>query len=211
MFSRKPEADMSNFDQQKPITKTTSKAIGGQPIPVTPALMPIGAPIPMPAPSPSSYAPTAFRGPDRMAPSIIGEDLTVTGNVLSRGEVQVDGQIQGDVHCSSLIVGEKAQITGGIVAEDVVVRGRVMGSVRGNRVTLQASSHVEGDVFHKSLAIEQGAFFEGKSRRAEDPIATAAQFERMNPVVEQVSHASGLDRDDHSDSHHSDSHGRRIE
>jgi cytoskeletal protein CcmA (bactofilin family) len=115
-----------------------------------------------------------------MAPSIIGEDLTVTGNVLSRGEVQVDGQIQGDVHCSSLIVGEKAQITGGIVAEDVVVRGRVMGSVRGNRVTLQASSHVEGDVFHKSLAIEQGAFFEGKSRRSEDPIATAPRLEGMS-------------------------------
>ena len=112
-------------------------------------------------------------------PPIIGEDLTVTGNVLSRGEVQVDGQIQGDVHCSSLIVGEKAQITGGIVAEDVVVRGRVMGSVRGNRVTLQASSHVEGDVFHKSLAIEQGAFFEGKSRRSEDPIATAPRLEGM--------------------------------
>jgi cytoskeletal protein CcmA (bactofilin family) len=182
MFSKKPETDMSNFDQQRPITKTTSKAIGGQPAPVTPTLMPMGAPGSMLAPSQAQFAPKppAFRGPDRMAPSIIGEDLTVTGNVLSRGEVQVDGQIQGDVHCSSLIVGEKAQITGGIVAEDVVVRGRVMGSVRGNRVTLQASSHVEGDVFHKSLAIEQGAFFEGKSRRSEDPIATAPRLEGMS-------------------------------
>jgi cytoskeletal protein CcmA (bactofilin family) len=182
MFSKKPETDMSNFDQQRPITKTTSKAIGGQPAPVTPTLMPMGTPAPAPAPSQAQFAPKppAFRGPDRMAPSIIGEDLTVTGNVLSRGEVQVDGQIQGDVHCSSLIVGEKAQITGGIVAEDVVVRGRVMGSVRGNRVTLQASSHVEGDVFHKSLAIEQGAFFEGKSRRSEDPIATAPRLEGMS-------------------------------
>ena len=97
-----------------------------------------------------------------MAPSIIGHHLTVTGNVLSRGEVQVDGQIQGDVHCSSLIVGEKAQITGGIVAEDVVVRGRVMGSVRGNRVTLQASSHVEGDVFHKVFGDRTGSLFRGQ-------------------------------------------------
>ena len=166
MFSKKTETDMS-YDQQKPITKTTSKAIGGQPQ----GMAPMGGPGAQPAgPAFAQPKPPAFRGPDRMAPSIIGEDLTVTGNVLSRGEVQVDGQIQGDVHCSSLIVGEKAQITGGIVAEDVVVRGRVMGSVRGNRVTLQASSHVEGDVFHKSLAIEQGAFFEGKSRRSEDPI-----------------------------------------
>jgi cytoskeletal protein CcmA (bactofilin family) len=182
MFIKKPEADMSNFDQQKPITKTTSKAIGGQAAPAQ-GLPPLGGGqqggLPPVAPQYAQKAP-AFRGPDRMAPSIIGEDLTVTGNVLSRGEVQVDGQIQGDVHCSSLIVGEKAQITGGIVAEDVVVRGQVMGSIRGNRVTLQASSHVEGDVFHKSLAIEQGAFFEGKSRRSEDPIATAPKLESMN-------------------------------
>jgi cytoskeletal protein CcmA (bactofilin family) len=183
MFSKKPETDMSNFsnfDQQKPITKTTSKALGGQPSPVTASLTPMGGPAPMPAPNQPAFAPKpAFRG-QGMAPSIIGEDLTVTGNVLSRGEVQVDGQIQGDVHCSSLIVGEKAQITGGIVAEDIIVRGRVMGSVRGNRVTLQASSHVEGDVFHKALAIEQGAFFEGKSRRSEDPFGTAPRLEGMN-------------------------------
>jgi cytoskeletal protein CcmA (bactofilin family) len=121
-----------------------------------------------------------------MAPSIIGEDLTVTGNVLSRGEVQVDGTIQGDVHCSSLIVGEKAEITGGIVAEDVVVRGRVTGSVRGNRVTLQQTARVEGDVFHKSLAIEQGAYFEGKSRRSEDPIASAPRLEGMTAQTPQA-------------------------
>jgi cytoskeletal protein CcmA (bactofilin family) len=35
----------------------------------------------------------------------------------------------------------------------------------------QSSSRVEGDVFHKSLTIEQGAFFEGKSRRSDDPMS----------------------------------------
>jgi cytoskeletal protein CcmA (bactofilin family) len=174
----KPETDMSNFESQKPITKTTSKAVGGPaqtsgPLSSTTSMQP---PVGSMAPKTATATP-AYRGPDRMAPSIIGEDLTVTGNVLSKGEVQVDGQIQGDVHCSSLIVGEKAQITGGIVAEDVVVRGQVMGSIRGVRVTLQASSHVEGDIFHQSLAIEQGAFFEGKSRRSEDPIATAPKLD----------------------------------
>lgn len=186
MFSKKPEkpeSEMSTFESQKPITKTTSKAVGG------PTPVPGPGPLPSPAPVPplgnmmgsKSGAPSpAYRSGERMAPSIIGEDLTVTGNVLSKGEVQVDGQIQGDVHCSSLIVGEKAQITGGIVAEDVVVRGQVMGSIRGVRVTLQASSHVEGDIFHQSLAIEQGAFFEGKSRRSEDPIASAPKIDLMH-------------------------------
>lgn len=109
-----------------------------------------------------------------MAASIIGEDLTVTGNIISKGEVQIEGEIEGDIHCASVVIGDKATVTGGVIAEDVVVRGRVLGSVRGNRVTLQSSSHVEGDIYHQSLAIEQGAFFEGKSRRADDPAAESA-------------------------------------
>jgi len=164
---------MSN-SEQKPILKTTSKAASSpQPSPSAPPNAPMSQPQGAPAPTRQQGA----KAGDRVAPSIIGEDLAITGNVISKGEVQVDGQIEGDVHCGSLIVGEKAEITGGIVAEDVVVRGRVMGSIRGVRVTMQASSHVEGDVFHKALAIEQGAFFEGKSRRAEDPIATAPKLE----------------------------------
>lgn len=121
------------------------------------------------APQPYMAKHANLKGSGKMAPSIIGEDLTVTGNVISKGEIQVEGEIQGDIHCGSLVIGEKARITGGVVADDVVVRGRVNGSVRGLRVTLQSSSHVEGDIHHQTLAIEQGAYFEGKSRRTDDP------------------------------------------
>ena len=106
----------------------------------------------------------------KMIPSIIGEGLTITGNVASKGEIQVDGEIQGDIHCGSLLLGDTAQVVGGIIAEDIVVRGRVVGSIRGVRVTLQAQSHIEGDIIHQSLAIEQGAYFEGKSRRTDNPL-----------------------------------------
>jgi len=119
---------------------------------------------------PSPSAP-ASGGASKMVPSIIGEDLTVVGNVSSKGEIQVDGEIQGDIECGSLLLGDKAQVNGSVSAEDVVVRGKIVGSVRGLRVTLQAQSHVEGDIFHQSLAIEQGAYFEGKSRRSDDPMA----------------------------------------
>jgi len=97
-----------------------------------------------------------------MVPSVIGEDLTVEGNVISKGEVQLEGEIKGDCRCASLVIGDKALIEGDVLADDVYVRGRVVGSIRGHRVTLQSSCHVEGDIFHQSLAIEQGAYFEGK-------------------------------------------------
>lgn len=124
--------------------------------------------------SPFAERPTTYvksSTSNKMVPSIIGEDLSITGNVSSKGELQVDGEIQGDVHCGSLLLGEKSQVIGGLIADDVVVRGRVVGSIRGLRVTLQSPAHVEGDIFHQSLAIEQGAYFEGKSRRSDDPMA----------------------------------------
>jgi cytoskeletal protein CcmA (bactofilin family) len=119
----------------------------------------------------SSPSSSSSSSSSKMVPSIIGEDLTITGNVSSKGEIQVDGEIQGDIKCGSLLLGDKSSVQGSVVAEDVVVRGKVLGSIRGLRVTLQSQSHVEGDIFHQSLAIEQGAYFEGKSRRSDDPMS----------------------------------------
>ena len=114
--------------------------------------------------------------------SQISADLTIIGNLVSRGEVQIDGEIQGDLHAASVIVGDNARVTGSVVAEEVVVRGCVVGSVRGKRVILQSNSKVEGDVFHQQLAIEQGAYFEGKSRRMEDPTAGVQRPEIAYPA-----------------------------
>jgi cytoskeletal protein CcmA (bactofilin family) len=118
-----------------------------------------------PAPRPLMAAGTPGGGG-----SVIGADLTIVGNLQSNGEVQIDGTVQGDLTASRLVIGQHAKITGSLIAEDIVVQGTVMGSIRGNRVTLQSSSKVEGDILHQSLAIEQGAFFEGKSRRTEAPM-----------------------------------------
>ena len=93
----------------------------------------------------------------------------------------IDGHIRGDVRCASLIAPE---VEGNVVAEDVVIRGRVIGSIRGVRVILQSSCHVEGDLVHASLAMEQGAYFEGKSRRSENPLAEDHQRPKA-PAVEQ--------------------------
>ena len=130
-----------------------------------PALPQVGVP------RPAAASPPLVRSGEKAAASVIGPDLTILGNLVSKGEVHVEGEVQGDMHASHIMVGDKAKVTGSIIAEEVVVRGHVMGSIRGRRVILQSSSHVDGDIYHQTLAIEQGAFFEGKSRRTEDPTA----------------------------------------
>ena len=64
------------------------------------------------------------------APSILSSDLVLTGSIVSEGEIQLDGQVDGDVRAGSLIIGEDASVSGEVFAETVVVRGKVSGSVR---------------------------------------------------------------------------------
>ena len=109
----------------------------------------------------------------KLGDSTIGEDLKITGNVTSKGEIHLDGEVKGDVSCVALVLGESGKLEGNVIAEDVVIRGRLIGSIRALRVTLQAMCHVEGDVYHQSIALEQGAFFEGRSSRTEDPMQIA--------------------------------------
>jgi cytoskeletal protein CcmA (bactofilin family) len=101
--------------------------------------------------------------------SVIGNDLKIIGQglkIISRGMLQVDGEIEGDVQAAEVIVGEKGQVTGMVAGRQVVVRGKVSGVICGQTVALQAASQVDGDIHHMSFAIEQGAHFEGRSRRA---------------------------------------------
>jgi cytoskeletal protein CcmA (bactofilin family) len=113
--------------------------------------------------------------------STISEDLVINGNVTSKGELHLDGQVQGDVHCVALVLGENAQLEGSVVAEEVIVRGRLIGSVRALRVTLESHSHVEGDLFHKSLSLEQSTHFEGESRPSETPLSSIPEIRAAEP------------------------------
>jgi cytoskeletal protein CcmA (bactofilin family) len=103
--------------------------------------------------------------------SVIDAWLQITGNLHSEGEVQVDGQVHGDIRCAHLTVGRDARIAGNITAEEVVVRGQVTGLIRANRVILQDTAQVDSEIVHKKLAIEEGATFEGIARRCEDPLS----------------------------------------
>ena len=139
---------------------------------------------------PTTYA-SKSPGPNasKMVPTIIGEDLTIRGNVISTGEIQVDGEIEGDIRCGSLLLGDKAQVRGGVAAEDVVVRGHIVGSITGLRITLQGQCHVEGEILCQSLAIEQGAYFEGKSRRSDNPLAEI-KAPAANGATNSASHSA---------------------
>jgi cytoskeletal protein CcmA (bactofilin family) len=101
--------------------------------------------------------------------SVIDAWLNISGNLQSEGDVRVDGRICGDIRCAHLVVGREATVVGHIVAEEAVVRGRVKGTIRANRVVLQDTACVESDIFHKVLSVDEGAEFDGLSCHRTDP------------------------------------------
>jgi cytoskeletal protein CcmA (bactofilin family) len=109
--------------------------------------------------------------------TIIAEGLKIVGSVTAEGLVEVNGHIEGDLHCTSLVVSPKASIAGGIEADCIVVNGRVEGPIRGGEVVLKSQAHVVGDIQHQSLAVEAGAYFDGRSVRS--PATNVRRTERF--------------------------------
>lgn len=103
--------------------------------------------------------------------SVIGRDLVIVGDglrIVSQGKIQVDGQIEGDVIGNEVVIGTDGLVKGLVNASRVIVHGTVNGAIRGEHVELTAQARVDADIHHAALTLEQGASFEGKSRRPQD-------------------------------------------
>lgn len=103
-------------------------------------------------------------------PSIISADLAITGDIISEGEVHIDGRVEGDIRCRILLVGVNAQIVGSIQADVAKIHGSINGHLCARSVFLASSAKVSGDITHERLEIEPGAYLEGHCRHMDDPI-----------------------------------------
>ena len=112
--------------------------------------------------------------------SIIGNDLTIVGQglrIITRGTLQVEGKVEGDVVGNEVIIGEKGHVTGVVSGRTVIMHGEVAGTVRGLTVALKSSARVDGDVVHHHLSVVQGAHLDGRVRRPADT-------SELQPVLE---------------------------
>lgn len=158
--------------------------------------MPIGLPQ-------LDHAAAGSRAPSGTATqSVIDAWLTINGNLESEGDVRVEGQINGDIRCAHLVVGRDATLSGDVIAEEVVVRGKVKGSIRANRVILQDSARVESDIYHKTLCVDEGASFDGQSCHRQHPFQDGEaasppnRTQRKPAAVEPAERANGPVVDD---------------
>src|SRR5690606_38578326 len=97
-------------------------------------------------------------------------DVRIVGNLITNGEVQLDGTVEGDVRAAALTLGESGAVKGTIVADSVTIKGTVEGQIRGRSVRVEKTAKVRGDLCHEIVSVEAGAIVEGNFSHTTNPL-----------------------------------------
>lgn len=96
--------------------------------------------------------------------TIIGPESNLKGDLTSKGTVKIDGQVEGNVAADSLIIGEGGILTGDAIVREVIVGGRIVGTIHAtDGVDIQHKGEVRGDIFAARLTIAEGGRLDGRS------------------------------------------------
>ncbi len=139
----------------------------------------------------SKQSPHAIQSIQNAQPTLIAHDVTIEGNVTTTGELHIDGTVYGAVRARSCVIDMNGFVHGEIVADEVFIRGRVIGPIRGAHVNLYAGAQVEGDILNETISIENGANIYGMISRSEVP-SQASQLQTNENGHDRSGHSPSL-------------------
>ena len=118
--------------------------------------------------------------------SVIGADVAIKGNVEASADLHVDGTVEGDIACTSLVQGESSRVEGAITADAARLAGTIKGTITVRELVILKSARIDGDVHYETLTIEQGANVNGRfAPDAAKPAAKPAVAPpKATPVLE---------------------------
>jgi len=108
-----------------------------------------------PAPQPQSHSHGA------VSVSVISKALKITGQLESTEDIQIEGEVDGDVHAASVKVGANAKVKGTVYGDIVELAGSIDGRIEARKVVLTSTAHMAGDVIHQDITIQSGAYIDG--------------------------------------------------
>lgn len=133
----------------------------------------------------SSTPTPSYSAPETRGNAVIGKSVMIKGQIFSREDLTIDGEVEGSVECQEhrLTVGPHGKVTAGVKAREIVVLGTIHGNVEvTDRIDIRKDARLVGDIKTARIVIEDGAFFKGsidiqrtEVRSAPPPPKPAAQ------------------------------------
>ncbi|MBY8826032.1 polymer-forming cytoskeletal protein [Sphingomonas colocasiae] len=94
--------------------------------------------------------------------SVIGADVSITGNIGAQADLHIDGIVEGDIQCAALVQGESSRIKGSVTADSARLSGIVDGSISARELVIERTAHITGDVCYETISIAPGGRVEGR-------------------------------------------------
>lgn len=116
--------------------------------------------------------------------SVLAADVVIRGNIEATTDLHIDGTIEGDIACASLVQGESSRVEGAIEADSARLAGAVAGTVTARELVVLRSARIDGDVHYETLTVEQGARLNGRLDGS------------LKPAVRAVTKGPALDGDE---------------
>ncbi len=103
-----------------------------------------------------------YEGPSQSI-NIISEGTKIKGDVISDGDIRIDGELMGNISAKSkLVIGPKGKIEGQIICNNIEISGYVKGKITASDlINMKSTSQIVGDIVAGKLSIEPGAMFSG--------------------------------------------------
>jgi cytoskeletal protein CcmA (bactofilin family) len=168
---------MTLFTRNDKPAEATAKTTDAAPAP-----KPATQPPPRPQAAAQPLSPPAKTGASM--PSVISKALKITGQLESTEDIQIDGEIDGDVRGVGVKIGNNAKVKGTVYGEEVELAGTIDGKIEAKKVILNGTARMSGDVVHQDIKIESGAFIDGHLKPEFGKTASkSASVSTLKPVA----------------------------
>jgi len=94
--------------------------------------------------------------------SVIGSDVVITGDVRAASDLHIDGVVEGDISCATLVQGPESRIKGQIEAGSARLAGQVEGEINAGELVIEAGARVTGDISYETISVASGSHVEGR-------------------------------------------------
>ena len=97
----------------------------------------------------------------KFSSSILANSFSLKGSISCKGELQIDGRINGNLNGEKVILGPESVMDGTLTADEIIISGKFKGKIKGKSIRLDAGASVDAEITYEVLAIENGSSING--------------------------------------------------